>query len=124
MENIKFVKEIMGNKNDFYDFGNCRYYPLANGNTGKVMVTGGEVWGETYGVTCEIINEKKGKIDSCYFPFFNYFAPTQCSKNAPMWYQHIVRGKWYFAQYTHVLPTEKDFNNIRNAIFQYFKLFS
>ena len=125
MENIKFVKQIMGNKNEYYDLGNCRYYPLKNGNTAKVFVAGGNIYNKTYGVTCEIVNEKNGIVDKCYFPFENYFKPTRCSANSPLWYQHIDMGVWYFSKtYTHVLPTQEDFNKISDAIFAYMRLFS
>lgn len=121
MENIKFVKEIMGsceNGITYYDLGNCRYYPFDNGNTGKVYV-------KENGVTCEIINNARGKIDECYFPFCNYFTQVQCSAGAPLWYQHIDKGRWYFSQtYKHVLPTENDFKRIRDAVHVYFTLFS
>ena len=125
MENIKFVKQIMGNDKEYYDLGNCRYYPLKNGNTAKVFVAGGNIYNETYGITCEIVNEKNGIVDKCYFPFENYFKPTRCSANSPWWYQHIDRGVWYFSKtYTHVLPTQEDFNKISDAIFAYMRLFS
>lgn len=125
MENIKFVKQIMGNKGKYNDIGNCRYYQLENGNIAKVIVDGGNVYHETYGVTCEIINYKGGMVDKCYFPFSNYFEPVSCSPNSPIWYQHIERGEWYFSRmYTHVLPKEKDFKAISDAVFTYIKLFS
>lgn len=119
MENIKFVREIMGSYNDeYYDMGNCRYYPFKSDNIGKVYV-------KENGVVCEIINKKVGKIDECYFPFINYFKPVRCSEGAPLWYQHIENNMWYFSRtYKHVLPTQNDFKAIRDSIYNYFNLFN
>lgn len=119
MENIKFVKEIMGNYDgEYYEIGNCRYYPFVNGNIAKLYV-------KESGIICEIVNKTAGKIDECYFPFINYFKPVRCSAGAPLWYQHIDRGAWYFSpMYKHVLPTQDDFKAIKNAVYNYFKMFN
>ena len=124
MENIKFVREILGTERDYKDVGDCRYYPLKNGNRAKVVVDGGNISRESYGVICYIINKKDGKVDSCYFPFKNYFAPVKCCESGPYWYQHVDRGSWYFGHMKHTLPTEKDFEAIREAVFSYMDMFS
>lgn len=124
MEDIKFVKEIFG-KNRFYsDFGNARYYPLANGKRVKVFVEGGGKYREAHGVMAIVIDKKDGEIDRCYFPFENYFKPVQCSPNAPLWTPHIDNGKWYFSHYPHCHPSQNDFNNITKAVFEYMDMFA
>ena len=124
MEDIRFVREIMGTEGKYADLGNCRYYKLNNGNRAKVTVDGGGMSGESHGMMCYIIDKKDGEVDRCYFPFRNYFAPTKCCESGPYWYQHVDRGSWYFSHMKHTLPTEKDFEAIREAIFLYMDMFS
>jgi hypothetical protein len=118
MENIKFIKEITY----YVDkprtiIGNCVYYNFANGNKVKM-------WCYELGVRAEVINKVDGKVDSVDFPFANYFAPTQCSANAPKWTQHIEHGKWYFSNtYNHVLPKEADYVNLAKALSLYIEMY-
>ena len=119
MENIKFIKEIT----HYVDaprtiIGNCVYYNLGNGNKVKM-------WCYEFGVKAEVINKIDGKVDTVDFPFSNYFEPTQCSANAPKWYQHIDHGKWYFSQmYDHVLPKERDYMRLANALEVYIEMYA
>lgn len=118
MENIKFIKEITRYVNKSRTIiGNCVYYNLANGNRVKM-------WCDELGVETNIINKINGKVDSVDFPFANYFAPTQCSVNAPKWTQHIDRGIWYFSDsYSHVLPKESDYINLAKALEIYIEMY-
>lgn len=119
MENIKFIKTItdyvkIGKKEII---GNCVYYILDNGNRVKM-------WCYDCGVEADVINKIEGKVDCVKFPFDNYFEPTQCSIGAPKWTQHIDNGKWYFEDtYTHVLPKEKDYVNLAEAIETYIRMY-
>ena len=126
MEDIKFIRDIMahGANKSGKPIGNCMVYKLNNGNVAKAYVDGGGIYRESHGVKVEIINKTDGKVDTMYFPFRNYFAPTQCSANSPRWYQHIVDGRWYFSQmYTHVLLTARDYKAIADAVCEYIELF-
>ena len=118
MENIKFILKITDYvSGDREIIGNCVYYNLDNGNKIKL-------WCYEYGVEAEVINKTKGKIDHVVLPFKNYFAPTQCSSNAPKWTQHISNGKWNFeGQYAHVLPKESDYENLAEAIETYIEMY-
>lgn len=124
MKNIKFIKEITDYVADDKAIisktiiGNCVYYNLANGNKVKL-------WCYDYGVSAEVINKKDGKIDSIDFPFANYFAPTQCSANAPKWTQHIDGNKWYFENtYQHVLPKYSDYMRLAEALETYILMYA
>lgn len=118
MENIKFIKEIT----QYIDrprtiIGDCVYYNLKNGNKVKM-------WCCISGVEVSVINKIRGAVDMVAFPFANYFRPTQCSPNAPMWTQHIDHGKWYFSdQYSHVLPQKYDFINLAKALDTYIQMY-
>lgn len=118
MENIKFIKKMTDYvKRDRTVIGNCVYYNLANGNKVKM-------WCYELGVEAEVINKIDGKVDVVRFPFANYFAPTQCSPNAPKWTQHIEHGKWYFSDtYSHVLPKESDYINLAEALSTYIAMY-
>lgn len=118
MENIKFIRKITDYiKRDRIIIGNCIYYNLANGNKVKM-------WCYDLGVEVNVINKIDGKVDAVTFPFANYFAPTQCSANAPKWTQHIDRGQWYFENtYKHVLPKESDYVNIAEALSMYIEMY-
>lgn len=118
MENIKFIKKITDYINkDKTIIGNCVYYNLTNGNKVKM-------WCCEFGVDADVINKINGKIDSIRFPFSNYFAPTQCSEGAPKWTQRIEHGKWYFSDtYSHVLPKERDYINLANALKMYIEMY-
>lgn len=118
MENIKFIKEITY----YIDkprtiIGNCVYYNLANGNKIKM-------WCYELGVEVDVINKLDGKVDFVRIPFANYFAPTQCSANAPKWTQHIEHGRWYFSNvYSHVLPKKSDYINLARALNTYIEMY-
>lgn len=118
-ENIKFIREIMkcsSFKNGHgKEFGNFIYYDV-----NEVIA---KVWCQSDGVVARIINPKTGEVDTCIFPFANYFSKKKCSPSAPEWNQHIENGKWYFSQYPHVLPTTNDYCRIANAVTEYIKLF-
>ena len=126
MEHIRIIREIMehGKNTVWREVGNALYFAFPNGNIAKVYACGGGIYGETHGITVDIVNKTEGTVDKAYFPFKNYFAPVKCSKNAPLWYQHLVRGEWYFKQYAHVLPTEADFERIADAVCDYIELFA
>jgi hypothetical protein len=82
------------------------------------------MWCYDLGVVAEVINKTEGKVDGVTFPFANYFAPVQCSKDAPMWTQHIDHGKWYFEDvYAHVLPKESDYMNLAEALDEYIDMY-
>lgn len=119
MKNVKFIKEITSYLvQERTIIGNCVYYNLANGNKVKL-------WCYDYGVSAEVINKKDGKIDSVDFPFANYFAPTQCSANAPKWTQHIDGNKWYFENtYQHVLPKYSDYMRLAEALETYILMYA
>jgi hypothetical protein len=116
--NVRFIKRITDAVNrERTIIGVCVYYALHNGNRVKTYCL------ET-GVTMEIINKKEGKVDSVFLPFKNYFQPTQCSKGAPMWYQHIEGDHWYFEKtYSHVVPKVSDYINLARAMEDYMRLF-
>lgn len=119
MENIKFIKTITDQINrEGIVAGNCIYFNLSDGNKAKT-------WCDELGVRIKIINRIDGEVDGVYLPFENYFNPTQCSKNAPKWYQHIDCGRWYFEnQYTHVLPKEDDYKRIAEAMEKYMDIYN
>ena len=118
MENIQFIEEIT----DYIEkertiIGNCVYYNLPNGNKVKM-------WCYSMGVEAEVINKINGKVDTVNLPFANYFAPAQCSPKAPEWTKHIDNGRWYFSdKYNHVLPTEKDYMNLANALSMFIDMY-
>ena len=114
MENIKFIRTIMEHsfKEDGIEFGDCIYYAMSNGNKAKVYCCSDSA-------EVVIINNIHGIINSQSFPFKNYFTPKKCSSNAPVWYQHIENGKWYFPQYPHVQPTITDYSLLGNTIGYY-----
>lgn len=118
MQNVKFILKITDYiKGDREIIGDCVYYNLDSGNKVKL-------WCYEYGVTAEIINKIKGKVDSVYFPFANYFEPVQCSSKSPMWTQYINHGKWNFEdEYAHVLPKESDYDNLAEAIETYIEMY-
>ena len=119
MENIKFIKEIMSYSSNRKGkvLGNYMYYKLNNRTTAKI-------WCQSDGIVARIINNETGEVDSCHFPFANYFDKKKCSPNAPEWSQYIDNGKWYFSQYKHVLPTAQDYHRIAFAVTDYISLFS
>ena len=130
MENIKFIREIMSHgKIQGRPTGDCMYYNLGGQRLAKARVTGGRpdlsipTAGESHGVKVDIISKVTGIIDSCYFPFQNYFKPVQCSPSAPTWYQYVHNGKWNFCEKKHVLPTEDDYKNLAGAIEEYIGYF-
>ena len=130
MENIKFIRTIMSyGKKTGRPMGDCMYYDLGGQRLAKACVTGGKpgvsipTAGESHGVKVDIISKTTGIIDSCYFPFQNYFKPVQCSPCAPTWYQCIDHGKWRFCEKENVLPTEDDYKNLAGAIKEYIEYF-
>lgn len=118
MENVKFIKEIISSMDEEKIIaGNAIYVILNDKNRIKLYCS-------QCGVEAEIINVVNGKIDTAYFPFANYFEPTQCSERAPKWTQNIEYGKWrYSTEYSHVIPTEEDFKNLTDAIIRYMDIF-
>ena len=118
MENIKFILKITDYiKGDREIIGNCVYYNLNNGNKVKL-------WCYDCGVTAEVINKTRGKVDSIDFPFSNYFESVQCSSKSPAWTQYISNGTWYFEeQYSHVLPKNSDYDNLASAIETYIEMY-
>lgn len=118
MENIKFIRKIT----DYIEYerailGNCVYYSSDNGNRVKL-------WCEERSVEAKVINKINGCVDTMSFQFANYFKPTQCSARAPLWTQHIDNGKWYFSDmYEHVLPTERDYLSLANALSVYIDMY-
>lgn len=119
MASIKFIKQITDYINkERIIVGNCIYYKLKNNNRVKT-------WCDNDGVRIKIINCKEGEVDYTFLPFKNYFEPTQCSPGAPMWYQHIEDGnRWYFEEtYSHVLPKERDYKRLANAMENYIQMF-
>lgn len=118
IQNVKFINRITDEiSREKVVIGNYIYYVLGNGNRVKAYC-------EEQGVRMEVINRKEGKVDSVWLPFSSYFKPTQCSVGAPMWYQHIDHGHWYFSQtYTHVLPKASDYKNLAAAMETYIRMF-
>lgn len=114
----KFIKKIASylNRTGILT-GKTIYYKLQNGNRAKA-------WCEEYGVKMEIINQKEGKVDGTYFPFSEYFEPTQCGPRDIKWTQHIDGNHWYFENvYKHVLPKDSDYQRLADAIETYIQLF-
>lgn len=118
MENIKYIKEITQSmKRNSMEIGNCICFKLDNGNIIKAYCF-------SHGIHVDVVNKVDGKVDCIDLPFKNYFKPTRCSQGAPLWYQHLDGGKWYFSGiYNHVLPTKKDYENISVALETYIKMF-
>ena len=118
MENIKFIKTITDYVNREREIiGDCVYFKLKNANTVKV-------WCYNLGVEAKVINKFEGEVDRVKFPFANYFEKTQCSVGAPKWTQQIENGKWWFSEmYSHVLPREKDYKNIAQALDTYIEMY-
>ena len=122
----KFIKQIMdhGKNKNGKKFGDYIYYDLSNGKRAKCYLDGSGTYCLLDRVRCEIISKDNGKIDSCSFPFEDYFGKVQCSPGAPKWTPHIDNGKWYFSEYPHCLPKEKDFKRIAEAVCEYMELFN
>lgn len=119
MEDVKFIRQITdhikGMERQIY--GNCAYYALEkDGNRAKLYCESG-------GVQAAIISKTAGPVDSVFFPFANYFDKVSCSKGAPEWYQHIDGNRWYFEEYPHVLPKDKDYDRLAAGLQQYMQLF-
>lgn len=119
MENIRFVKEMMTYVDGVKQVvvGNCIYMQIGKYNRIKAHC-------ESHSVILEVINIHSGKVDGVELPFSAYFEPVRCSASAPLWTQHIDRGKWNFeGQYAHILPKDADYLRIGAAITAYINLF-
>lgn len=118
MENIRFIKDMMSYVDGEKQIvGDCIYMQIGKSNRIKARC-------ESNSVVLEIINIHSGKVDGIELPFVNYFEKVRCSKGAPLWTQHIDRGKWSFeGQYPHILPKDADYLRIGTAITAYINLF-
>ena len=126
MEDGKFIREILSHSDDagyWVPLGDFMYQCVNCECVARACVAGGNIVGESHGVTVDIINKHGGRVDSCYLPFRCYFEPVKCSENAPEWYQHVSHGKWWFSDRPHVLPKDSDYEKIAKAIRIYIALF-
>ena len=109
MADVKFIRQITdhikGMERQIY--GNCAYYALGkDGNRAKLYC-------ESDGVQAAIISKTAGPVDK-----------VSCSKGAPDWYQHIDGNRWYFEEYPHVLPKDKDYDRLAAGLQQYMQLYT
>ncbi len=116
----EFLKEILegGDLTGYEEIGELAYFRLRDGVCAKVACVDN-------GLECRIINSRLGTVDTVKLLFASYFKKKQCSKNAPLWDQHIQNGKWYFSDtYAHVVPDVDDYKSICKALKLYLELYS